>query len=277
MGIFDGCVLASDIDGTLVESNYINPKNIEKIEFFISEGGLFSFSTGRSIGALGNILPHFKRVSPSVVGNGCMIYDFTEKKLIYEELVPRDDYYIAELLMNSGIDVGIEIHSRENVLSIRANKTSVLHAQYEDFTVDNVDFNTASDYTWNKVLYAFNSAEDREKGIAIIEKESTTSSFMKTAAVIGGETQYYYEQVPAGASKASALSKLCEIYGIDSSNLFAIGDFYNDIEMLKSANIAAVPCTSPDDIKQLANYITVSCNDGAVADFIDYLINKYAK
>ena len=32
MGIFDGCLLACDVDDTLVASGYINPENIEKIE-----------------------------------------------------------------------------------------------------------------------------------------------------------------------------------------------------------------------------------------------------
>ena len=41
MGIFDGCLLASDIDGTLQENGYINPKNIEKIKYFVQEGGKF--------------------------------------------------------------------------------------------------------------------------------------------------------------------------------------------------------------------------------------------
>ena len=29
MGLFDGCLLACDIDGTLVDDGYINPRNIE--------------------------------------------------------------------------------------------------------------------------------------------------------------------------------------------------------------------------------------------------------
>ena len=37
MGIFENCLLASDIDGTLMENGYINPKNLEKIEFFMNE------------------------------------------------------------------------------------------------------------------------------------------------------------------------------------------------------------------------------------------------
>ena len=35
MGIFDGCLLASDIDGTLVENGEIAERNFEKVDFFI--------------------------------------------------------------------------------------------------------------------------------------------------------------------------------------------------------------------------------------------------
>ena len=34
MGIFNGCLITSDVDDTLVSNGYINPKNVEKIEYF---------------------------------------------------------------------------------------------------------------------------------------------------------------------------------------------------------------------------------------------------
>ena len=33
MGIFENCILASDIDNTLVADGYINPRNVEKRKF----------------------------------------------------------------------------------------------------------------------------------------------------------------------------------------------------------------------------------------------------
>ena len=36
MGIFSGCLFACDIDGTLMINGKINPRNIEKIEYFIA-------------------------------------------------------------------------------------------------------------------------------------------------------------------------------------------------------------------------------------------------
>ena len=80
MGIFDGCLLACDIDGTLMENGYIHPDNVEQIEFFMSEGGTFSISTGRSVGAISSVTSQLIRISPSVVGNGTMIYDYNECK-----------------------------------------------------------------------------------------------------------------------------------------------------------------------------------------------------
>ena len=73
MGIFDGCLLACDIDGTLMSSGYINPRNVEKIEYFMSEGGSFSIATGRSVGAISDVINSLKRFSPSIVFNGCII------------------------------------------------------------------------------------------------------------------------------------------------------------------------------------------------------------
>ena len=60
---------------------------------------------------------------------------------------------------------------------------------------------------------------------------------------------------------------------IKKGGLFAAGDYYNDVEMLRLADVSAVPCDSPDEVKELAKHITCKCDDGAVADFIDYLAN----
>ncbi len=50
-----------------------------------------------------------------------------------------------------------------------------------------------------------------------------------------------------------------------------MGDYYNDLEMIKCADISAVPQDTPDDIKTYADFAAGSCENGAVADFIDYL------
>lgn len=271
MGIFSGCLFACDIDGTLMSSGKINPRNIEKIEFFMNEGGYFSLSTGRTVGAVGPVLDKIKRVSPSVVANGCMIYDYENKKTLDELFLPENEYYIAKKVLDMGLNVGIEAHSGEKILTINETQETRDHQEYEWISGENVSFEEASKYRWNKVVYFFDNEKELALVKAMIAKEKAVSAFSDTSAVISGRKRKYYEQFPAGVSKASELDKLKNILKIEKGCYFAMGDYYNDLEMIKNADISAVPEDTPDDIKAYADYIAGSCEDGAVADFIDYL------
>ena len=274
MGLFDGCLLASDIDGTLISSGYINPKNIEKIEFFINEGGIFVLSTGRSFVAFDDVLEKVKQVSYSIALNGCIIYDYNKADVIFSQTLPASDFEIVNKVLETGINVGIEIHTENKVYTINRTKNTDLHQVYEKFVSPDISFEEVVNYNWNKVLYIFDNSNDREKLKKILSAEKTNCTFIDTCAIIDGKLQNYYEQIPNGVSKAIALDKLCKRLNINNSRLFAIGDYYNDLEMLNQAYISAVPIASPEEVKKIADYITVECNEGAVADFIDFLTSK---
>lgn len=273
MGLFDNCLLACDIDGTLMINGYINPINVEKIEYFMSEGGSFSISTGRSVLAISDVLNTLKRVSPSIVANGCMIYDYENEKIVYENVLPESDHYLANEIINSGIKAGIEIHCGTNAYTVNRTELVTEHQVYEKFDAPDVTVEEITNKKWHKVICSLDSAEERDKLKAHMLKYESNCDFIETCAVIGGEFRNYFELVPTGVSKASALKELCKILNIKEGGLFAIGDYYNDVQMLKLADISAVPCDSPEDVKALAKYITKTCEDGAVADFIDYLTN----
>ena len=271
MGVFSGCLLACDIDGTLMANGKINPRNVEKIEYFMSEGGYFSLSTGRTVGAVGPVLSIIKRVSPSVVANGCMIYDYENKRVLDELFLPEDEYYIAKKVLDMGLNVGIEAHSGETILNLNTTQETLDHQEYEWISGEEVTFEEASRYRWNKVVYLFDNDKDLAAVKELISGESSSSRFIDTSAVIGGRKRNYYEQFPAGVSKASELDKLKKMLKIDKGCYFAMGDYYNDLEMIKAADISAVPSETPEDIKAYADFVAGKCEDGAVADFIDYL------
>ena len=52
---FKGCILACDVDGTLVSGDFLPEINVKKIEEFVSLGGTFALATGRSVGAVGAV------------------------------------------------------------------------------------------------------------------------------------------------------------------------------------------------------------------------------
>ncbi len=277
MGIFDGCLLASDIDGTLIDNGYINPRCIEKIKFFVSEGGYFSLSTGRSAGAVSAAVNAIDCLSPSVVCNGAMIYDYASNKVLKEYLLCDEDKGVAQLVIDLGLDIGIEIHSGERALVVLRNAETDIHEQYESLEVEFMSLDEAMQYNWSKILLAVADFEDYEPTIQMLKSVCKNSDVLNTTAVIDNRTRHYIEVVPKGVSKAKSIMTLCEMFNIKEGCSYAIGDYYNDVPMLKNADVCAVPVNAPDDVKELADVIVSTAKDGAVADFIDYLTGRNTK
>ena len=274
MGLFDGCLLACDIDGTLLLNDYMPQRNIEKIKYFVSEGGAFCLATGRTAGAISSITRRIDCISPSIVANGSMIFDIKNDKPIYELFIPDSDRRIVKAVIDECKTIGIEAHCGKKVIVLNQNQESIDHAVYEDLDTVLLNYDEALQYNWNKVIYL--SANDDELIVAkeIISRFEHDSQFVDTSAVIDGRRRYYYEHVPRGVSKAATLKILCEKLNIKDGCCYAIGDYYNDLEMIKTADIGAALIDSPKEVRAAATTVVCNVQNGAVADFIDYLTER---
>lgn len=270
MGIFDGCLLACDIDGTLISNGVLPPKNVEKIKYFISEGGKFCLSSGRSAEGIMPVVRRLCDISASIVQNGAVIYDSTEKKVLKQNFLEEADKCFVKHISENFKNVGIKVHVGDVSYTLNRNEEVIDHETYEELRPIDVTYNDIKDIKWCKAIFFPPDSETYEKVVALTP-EKHNSRFVRTNAFVYGRMRHYYEQLPNGVSKASALADLKEIYNISDGNVFAIGDYYNDLEMICAADIGAATEESPDDIKKKARYITCPCADGAVADFIDYL------
>ena len=97
-----------------------------------------------------------------------------------------------------------------------------------------------------------------------MKKEFPTFGYTRSAV-------HLMELLPKGIGKASQLGylkeRLQEKYG--KMRLVGIGDFDNDADMLKFADIAMCPENATDGIKALCDVKLCHARDGAVADAID--------
>ncbi len=85
----------------------------------------------------------------------------------------------------------------------------------------------------------------------------------------------YLEVLPAGVSKATGLAALAAHLGIPRENTAAIGDYFNDQQMIEWAGTGVAMANSPDEIKNLADVITNSNDECGVAAFIkDYVLTN---
>ncbi|MGB4655058.1 MAG: HAD-IIIA family hydrolase [Bacteroidales bacterium] len=75
-------------------------------------------------------------------------------------------------------------------------------------------------------------------------------------------------------NKLEVARKLCKELDIDFSDVFYMGDDLNDIELIKTVGISAVPANAPDYIKSIANFVTKkSGGEGAFREAIEQLLS----
>lgn len=274
MALFDNCLLVSDVDGTLVDTGRIAQRSLDKIKYFCSEGGTFAIATGRSAGAITQVFNLIDKslVGPCVFLNGGMIYDFKAEKELYADRLPEHTKLYAKTVYEKHPDIGIEVHSDSRIFVLKATAETELHEDYELLEREYVTFDQIKDENWNKILYACDdqAACDRLSK-TLLEIGEGECFFVQTGVVMDGVMHIYYEQMPNGTNKGKGLKKLCEILKVKEGGCFAIGDFYNDLEMLEEADVSATMGDSPEDIKQIVNFVGGTCLEGGVADFIEYL------
>ena len=75
----------------------------------------------------------------------------------------------------------------------------------------------------------------------------------------------YLELMHIEASKTKAIQFLMNQYGILQQEVIAIGDNYNDKEMIKFAGVGVAMGNAPEEIKMVADFVTDTNNDDGVS------------
>jgi len=75
----------------------------------------------------------------------------------------------------------------------------------------------------------------------------------------------FLDLVHEKATKGNALKELADSMGIPYDQVIAIGNYYNDVEMIELAGLGIAMGNSPDDLKKIAQDVTVSNNENGVA------------
>jgi hydroxymethylpyrimidine pyrophosphatase-like HAD family hydrolase len=80
-----------------------------------------------------------------------------------------------------------------------------------------------------------------------------------------------YEILPKGNSKGELLCKMAELLGISMDKTIAVGDYNNDVSMIRRAGIGFAVANAVPEAKAVADYVTVSNDDHAIAAIVEGL------
>jgi HAD-superfamily hydrolase, subfamily IIB len=246
---FEGYLLVSDMDGTLIDNDgKISAKNINAINRFVEQGGIFTIATGRMLESAKRYLHLIDINIPVILYNGTKIHDYTKEETIYELFLEDEIKNIIRKVKEKDISLGIEIYCEENVYIFNPCRFTTRFAP----TRSDVHYNISESLwnkNWTKILIL-----GEENQIDRLE-ENFISIFGQANLVRSGEN--YLELLPQSTSKGHALERLCKMLNIDISKAISVGDNMNDYEMLKRSGYGF--CVANGN-KRLLNGVKFTCS-----------------
>lgn len=263
-------IILSDMDGTLLNSDkQINAIDIKAIEKFISLGGKFTVATGRTIQSFAQYREILNLEMPVLMYNGAAIYDYSAGKILYSRPLNAESREMTAELLRLMPEAGGEVVRPDGTYIFSNNKYEQLHTDLCKIIPEYMGIDEIPEGGWLKVLFAL-APEKIPELESHIERlgYGNRVDFVRSADI-------FLEMLPKGISKGSALSEYRKLDGMEDFTFIAVGDFDNDIEMLVNADIGACPANAEQSVKNISDIVLESTNNnGAVAELIEYIINK---
>ena len=265
MGKFDGILLCSDLDDTLLTTDkHISDDNKRMIEYFKKEGGKFTFATGRIPHGAKLMLKYIEPNAPMVCFNGAGIFDHRTDELLWRMALDDDAVKVMEFVDKNFPYSGLEVCTEKELYFCKVNMIVEVHKKHEDLADLYADYHDVPK-PWIKALFMQETYQIDE-----VRNGLQNSEFTEKFDFIQSSPQYY-ELLPKNASKGNALVKLAEILKVPINRVIAIGDNENDISMIKSAGTGIAVANAIEPLKDAADFITVDNNSSAVAAVINML------
>ena len=261
---FEGILICTDLDGTLLrDDKSISKKNLEKIEYFKAEGGFFTFITGRMPFFVQNIYNTIKPNAPFGCINGGGIFDHRTMEYLWQEELSKEAVELIRAVDEAVAGIGIQVNTFDKIYFSREND-AMKHFRALTGMPNIVKHYDEVTEPFAKIVFGDMKEESIMKTKAVLDSHPQTAKF----DYIRSE-KTLYEILPKGISKATVLPKLAEILGVDERKTVAVGDYNNDIEMLRRAGVGIAVSNATDETKAVADYITVSNNEDAIAKIIE--------
>lgn len=273
--LYNQTVILTDLDGTLFNSNgLVSDSDRRAIQDYIAAGGLFAIASGREPHNARRHLPDLPINGPSIVLNGAAVYDFVNHQ--YLNTVFMDQEAGADVVVHcqdAGLPLDIQIYTTEGIFYASPLENADpgflrIHQPTSFLPLDQL-----LEKSWIKVVML----EREVDALAPMRAYLKEKGYEKRLSLIEGTTDVvkigkYQELLPPCINKGTAVTFLRQIEEYKSRTLFAVGDYWNDMEMLNAVDVPCAPENAIGEVKAVCRYTLSSHNDSAIADLVRRVI-----
>lgn len=249
-------VIFFDIDGTLIteDSRRLIPQSTREAIRKAREKGCLTFiNTGRTEF---NVSPQVRELGFDGFICGCGTYiEYRGEVLLYNRLTQEHCRRVAEILRECGVTPVYE-HKDGYFFDNKAVRNADLEHFLVSFVEEGIPIDrqvSDPDFIFDKFVIWTNPSADMERFYREIGKEYQ----------IIDRGNSFFENVPLGYSKATAMELILKKLGISPENAYAIGDSANDLPMLQAVP-NSIAMGGAETIYPYVSYITTPIEEDGI-------------
>jgi len=258
-------LLIVDIDGTLVgRDGGISVENKEAVIKAGRSGVQVALSTGRVSRACLGIVRELSLDGYHIFFDGALVSDPEQGHEVYIHPLKKEIVRQAVEFAHQN-EIYLELFSATKYFVERETRATRIHGELMGIETTMADFNEVwsreAILKGNLIVYSPEEAAKAEKFCNHF-KERFHFSVARSPAYPGVD---FINVVDPQVSKGKALESLVSHLGLPISETMAVGDGTNDISLLSTAGLAIAMDNAPDEVKRVADYITLDVDQNGLA------------
>jgi Cof subfamily protein (haloacid dehalogenase superfamily) len=262
-------MIVTDMDGTLLNSELkVSQRNLDAIAKVRALGIRFVVATGRPDQLVKEYIELLEMNEPMILYNGSVIGHPFQETRIYEQRLSKDDVKnICQYCEDN--DIICMAYSKTKIISKpnyrvrffeKRNETLPNKAKSIFENIENIDV-ISDEYSVQKILIIENDLQKYQSLKTKLEQENKFT--------IATSQKGFIDVNPKGASKGKALMYLAKHYNIKLEDVIVFGDQENDISMLQIAGTSIAMGNAEDNVKEHADFVTLSNDEDGVAVWLE--------
>lgn len=258
-------LVAMDLDDTLLRDDWtISPRVVKAIQKAQAQGVKMTIATGRMPISTRPYAEQLGVDVPVITYHGAMIQQVLSGDILFRRVIPSA--LAAEIVQNvSERGVHAQVYLKDRVVAQELNEWSQAYARIASVPIEKEDLS----------ILLSQEREGVEK-ILLIAEEADLDQLAPSLKQRYGEKVHITKSKPSfleildgSVNKGIALAALAARFGIVREEIMAIGDSFNDLEMIKYAGIGVAMGNARLEIKEWADVVTASNEEDGVAEAIE--------
>lgn len=260
-------MVAFDMDGTLLNGEHeLSKRAIASLKKIANAGLIVLLATGRMTSAVTKHLEKLGTPGLVVSHNGALVKDVKTGKIYHHETVSAN--VVAKILeMLHGATV-VHFNYDDRIYLTVANPHSDRYSQELQVTLTYID--------------SLKQLEGNPTTVLLIDSfEVLQQMLIAVSAQFPGQFDYvlapWYGDVwrlqflAANTSKGKGVLQVAKRLGVKPEEIISFGDNYNDMEMIQSTGLGIAMGNAVPELKQAADFVTLSNQDDGVAYVLEAL------